>query len=169
MKIGVIAMQGTKTFQTHLRKLSHCHCHHQHSLNFKRHSSRRNGAAPGPNGIPNTVWKRCSCLHAPLFNIIQRVWKSCSVPSSWQCVAIRLFHKSGPTDNSANFRPIVLSNCEGKIFFALLGKAMLKNSFFDQRLQKGFLPGVAGCLEHSALLADAIQEARSRQRAICIS
>ena len=77
--------------------------------------SRRNGAVPGPNGIPNTVWKRCSCLHAPLFNIIQRVWKSCSVPPSWQCAAIRLFHKSGPTDNPANFRPIALSNCEGKI------------------------------------------------------
>ena len=60
---------------------------------------------------------------------------------SWQCAcaAIRLFHKSGPTDNPANFRPIALSNCEGKIFFAPLGKAMLenrlKNSFFDQRLQ----------------------------------
>ena len=135
--------------------------------------SRRNGAAPGPNGIPNTVWKRCSCLHTPLFNIIRQVWKACSVPQAWQCAAIRLFHKSGPTDNPANFRPIALSNCEGKIFFALLGKAilehMLKNSFFDQKVQKGFLPGVAGCLEHSALLADAIHDARSHQRAICIS
>ena len=46
---------------------------------------------------------------------------------------------------------------------------MLKNSFFDRRLQKGFLPGVAGCLEHSALLADEIQDARFHQRAICIS
>ena len=81
---------------------------------------------------------------------------------------------SGPMDNPANFRPIALSNCEGKIFFALLWKAMLenmlKNSFFDKRLQKGFLPGVAGCPEHSALriLADAIQDARSHQHAICI-
>ena len=33
--------------------------------------SGRNGAVPGPNGIPNTIWKRCSCLHAPLFDIIQ--------------------------------------------------------------------------------------------------
>ena len=134
--------------------------------------SGRNRTAPGPNGIPNTVWKRCPCLHAPLFNIIQRVWKPCSVPPSWQCVAIRLFHKSAPTDNPANFRPIVLSNCEGKIFFVLLGKQCWKhaeNSFFDQRLQKGFFPGVAGCLEHSAFLADAIQHARSHQRAICIS
>ena len=73
----------------------------------------------------------------------------------------------------SQFQTIALSNCEGKIFFALLGKAMLenmlKNSFFDQRRQKGFLPGVAGCLEHSALLADAILDARSHQRAICIS
>ena len=36
MKIGVIALPGTKTFQTHLRKRSHCHRHHRHSLNFKR-------------------------------------------------------------------------------------------------------------------------------------
>ena len=35
-KIGVIATQRTKTFQTHLQKRSHCHSHHQHSLNFKR-------------------------------------------------------------------------------------------------------------------------------------
>ena len=40
MKIGVIAMQGTKTFQTHLRKRSQCHRHHQHSLNFKRHCTQ---------------------------------------------------------------------------------------------------------------------------------
>ena len=42
MKIGVIAMQGTKTFQTHLRKRSHCHRYryHQHSLNFKRHCTQ---------------------------------------------------------------------------------------------------------------------------------
>ena len=40
MKIGVIALPGTKTFQTHLRKRSHCHRHHQHSLNFKRHCTQ---------------------------------------------------------------------------------------------------------------------------------
>ena len=46
---------------------------------------------------------------------------------------------------------------------------MTRNSFFDLRLQKGFLPGVAGCLEHSALLSEALRDARTHQRAICVS
>ena len=46
---------------------------------------------------------------------------------------------------------------------------MLRNLFFDKRLQKGFLPDVAGCLEHSSLLSDALRDARAHQRSICIS
>ena len=46
---------------------------------------------------------------------------------------------------------------------------MTRNSFFDLRLQKGFLPGVAGCLEHSALLLEALRDAGTHQRAICVS
>ena len=135
--------------------------------------SRRNSSAPGPNGIPNTVWKRCQCLHQPLYSIIRRVWSSTNIPASWQCATIRLFHKSGSTNDPSNFRPIALSNCEGKVFFSLVSKAvlrhMLRNSFFDKRLQKGFLPDVAGCLEHSSLLSDALRDARAHQRSICIS
>ena len=135
--------------------------------------TRRNAAAPGPNGIPNIVWKRCPCLQEILYSIVKRVWTSQKIPQSWQCAIVRLFHKKGCTDDPANFRPISLSNCDGKIFFALLGKViqnhMTKNSFFDYRIQKGFLPGVSGCLEHSTLLAEAIRDARSHQRSICIS
>ena len=135
--------------------------------------SRRNSSAPGPNGIPNTVWKRCQCLHQLFYSIIRRVWTSTNIPPSWQCATIRLFHKSGPTSDPSNFRPIALSNCEGKVFFSLVSKAimrhMLRNSYFDKRLQKGFLPDVAGCLEHSSLLSDALRDARAHQRSICIS
>ena len=135
--------------------------------------SRRNSSAPGPNGIPNTVWKRCPCLHRPLYSIMRRAWSCKSIPTSWQCAAIRLFHKSGPTDDPTNFRPIALSNCDGKLFFALVSKAvlrhMIRNSFFDMRLQKGFLPDVSGCLEHSSLLSEALRDARAHQRSICIS
>ena len=84
--------------------------------------SRRNSSAPGPNGIPNTVWKRCQCLHQPLYSIVRRVWSSTNIPASWQCAMIRLFHKSGSTNDPSNFRPIALSNCEGKVFFSLVSK-----------------------------------------------
>ena len=48
---------------------------------------------------------------------------------------------------------------------------MLRNSYLDKRLQKGFLPDVAGCLEHSSLLSDALRarDARAHKRSICIS
>lgn len=135
--------------------------------------SRRNSAAPGPNGIPNAIWKRCKCLQEILYSIIRRIWKSGKIPPSWQCATIRLFHKKGATDDPANFRPISLSNSDGKIFFALVSKAisqhMIRNNYFDRRVQKGFLPGIAGCLEHSSLLSEALRDARAHQRSICIS
>ena len=135
--------------------------------------SRRNSSAPGPNGIPNTIWKRCAVLKEHLYRVIKRVWTIKEIPSSWQCATVRLFHKEGPADNPGNFRPIALSNCEGKIFFGLISQCaqqhMIKNKFFDHRLQKGFMPGVSGCLEHTTLLTEALRDAREHQRSICIS
>ena len=59
------------------------------------------------------------------------------------------------------------------MIFSLVSKAvmrhMLRNSYFDKRLQKEFLPDVAGCLEHSSLLSDTLRDARAHQRSICIS
>ena len=139
--------------------LQHCHLPSKqvhHLLIFEAVlQSRRNSSAPGPNGISNVIWKRCPTLQRRLFSVITRVWTTCCIPPSWQRATIRLIHKYGPATEPSNFRPIALTNCDGKIFFALVGKAirehMIRNSFFDLRLQKGFLPGVAGCLEHSSL------------------
>ena len=83
------------------------------------------------------------------------------------------FHKKGLADNPRNFRRIALSNCDGKIFFGLISQCaqqhMIKNKFFDHRLQKGFMPGVSWCLEHTTLLTEALRDAREHQRSICIS
>ena len=143
-------------------------------MTSKRCSSRDETLQPlVQTASPTLCGKRCQCLHRPLYSIIRRVWSSANIPASWQCATIRLFHKSGSTNDPSNFRPIALSNCEGKVFFSLVSKAvlrhMLRNLFFDKRLQKGFLPDVAGCLEHSSLLSDALRDARAHQRSICIS
>ena len=105
-----------------------------------------------------------------LFSIISRAWKSTEIPPSWQQAVIRLVHKSGSPNEPSNFRPIALTNCDGKIFFALVAKPhMTKNSFFDLRLQKGFLPGVSGRIEQTSLISEALRDARSHQRSICVS
>lgn len=43
---------------------------------------------------------------------------------------------------------------------------MLKNAYIPREVQKGFLTGVAGCLEHSFALYEALREAKEEQRQI---
>ena len=108
-----------------------------------------------------------------LYSGISRAWKSTEIPPSWQRAVIRLVHKSGSPNEPSNFGPTALTKCDGKIFFALVAKSVLKhmtkNSFFDLRLQKGFLPGVSGCIEHTSLISEVLRDARSHQRSICVS
>ena len=97
----------------------------------------------------------CPSLQKHLLTVICKVWKNKIVPSSWQQAVIILLHKSGPAEDLANFRPIALTNCDGKIFFSIVAgritSYMRNNKYFDGLTQKGFLPGIAGCIEHATL------------------
>ena len=70
-------------------------------------------------------------------------------------------------------RNIALSNCEGKLFWALVSQSimehMLRNNYFDGKVQKGFMPEVSGCVEHSSQLQAAIDDAHKHTRSICCS
>ena len=133
----------------------------------------RNGSAPGPNGIPYVVWKYCPSLKRRLYTICQKVWSTGKTPSSWSQAVIVLFHKSGTTSDPTNFRPIALSNCDGKLFFSLLSKSftsyMIRNEYFDKQTQKGFLPGISGCVEHACISQEALRDARQHRRSICFA
>ena len=52
----------------------------------------RNGSAPGPNGIPYTVWKCGPSLQHRLYTIVRKVWQA-EIPTSWCQANIVLFHK----------------------------------------------------------------------------
>ena len=133
----------------------------------------RNKSSPGPDGIPYVVWKFCTSTHPILFNIFQRVWLGTSIPSHWQVACVTLLPKSDVSDDPAKFRPIALANTMGKVFFSLLShrlqKHMQQNNFFDGQIQKGFMPGVSGCLEHSTLCYEAMRDAKSAKRQICVA
>jgi hypothetical protein len=45
---------------------------------------------------------------------------------------------------------------------------MLSNNYIKRRVQKAFLDGVAGCIEHTTLTHEALRNAKSHQRAICV-
>ena len=115
----------------------------------------------------------CPSLQKRLLTIICRVWKNKSIPSTWQQAIIILLHKSGPSSSPANFRPIALTNCDGKLFFSIVASRitsyMCQNGYFDGLTQKGFLPGIAGCIEHATLSHEAIRDARLHHRNICFA
>lgn len=46
---------------------------------------------------------------------------------------------------------------------------MNKNEFIDKSIQKAFVPGVSGCLEHNQLMWETLKYAKKEQLAICIS
>ena len=46
---------------------------------------------------------------------------------------------------------------------------MIRNNFIQREVQKGFLSGMPGCLEHSFALAEALRDASFYQRQIVIA
>ena len=46
---------------------------------------------------------------------------------------------------------------------------MCQNGYFDGLTQKGFLPGIAGCIEHATMSHEAIRDARLHHRNICFA
>ena len=97
--------------------------------------SKRTRNAPGMNGIPYLVYKKCPAALARLLKIIHRVWKDKEIPRSWQCGFVILIPKSSTTTLSdpTEFRPIALINTEGRLFFTLmewrLSNFMIKNGY----------------------------------------
>jgi hypothetical protein len=45
----------------------------------------------------------------------------------------------------------------------------VKNNYIPRKIQKGFLSGIAGCVEHSFMLFEAMKEAKQEQRQIVVS
>ena len=70
-------------------------------------------------------------------------------------------------------RPITILNVEGRIFFSVfqsrLSSFMLKNKYLVLRVQKAFLEGVSGCIEHATTMSAILDDAKDRLKSICIS
>jgi hypothetical protein len=84
-----------------------------------------------------------------------------------------LLAKSGDTSSPASMRNIALGNSEGKLFFAIVARRiqrhMMSNFYFDGVTQKGFMPGISGCVEHASVMREALGDARRRGKGICIT
>ena len=67
---------------------------------------KRNKNAPGINGIPFLVYKKCPKVLDMLLEVLNRAWETKGIPSSWQKAIIVLLAKSDDLKSPAEFRPI---------------------------------------------------------------
>ena len=83
--------------------------------------TRRNASAPGLNGIPYKVYKKCSKISKFLFN-----FERCEILIQWRSgQEIHIPKVSNTSQNKlSDIRPIALLNIEGKLFFSLVSNRL---------------------------------------------
>ncbi|GFO04136.1 reverse transcriptase [Plakobranchus ocellatus] len=90
-----------------------------------------------------------------LHKIFQSAWNNLKISKQWM-TAERVYIPEEQSSTEINqFGPISLLNVEGKIFSVMasrLTKYLIKNSDINISVQKGGLPGVWGCLEHTTMI-----------------
>ena len=124
-------------------------------------------SAPGPNGVPYLVYKKCPEVSKLLHLQIHSAWQYGIICEEWQKANGVYIPKESESKAINQFRPISPLNVEGKLFFAILAKRitkyLLENGYVDTTIQKGGIPQVSGCLEHASMIWSAIQAAKTRK------
>ena len=108
-----------------------------------------------------------------LWELLCFIWEKCEVPNSWILAWIKLLEKKDGCLSPEDMRPISILNVEGRIFFSLVEKRlstyMTLNGYIKRWQQKAFMVEVAGCIEHSTLIFEALKEAKEEYRSICLA
>ena len=136
---------------------------------------KRNGASPGLNGLSYIPFKASHSVLLKFHEILSALWEKQIIPAEWaQSFIVPLAKSSKDEDlrNPAEFRPIALTNMDGKLFFSVISRRleqyMIKNTYIDTSIQKGFLSEVAGCIEHTFGLMQALQDASRERQIVCV-
>ena len=131
-------------------------------------------SSPSPlDQITYLVLRRCPALHHALLDLFNLCWVQHCVPRSWKEGVVCLIAKPAAVQNPharANFRPIALTSCVGKVYTSILKNRWLSfvvgNGYLDTTTQKAFLPGVPGCVEHFQKLSAMIEDAHKKHRSL---
>ena len=68
---------------------------------------------------------------------------------------------------------ISLTSCVGKLYHLILSQRttdyLVKNKLIDPEVQKAFLPGINGCIEHNLTMEEIVKDARVNKRTLHIT
>jgi hypothetical protein len=132
---------------------------------------KRNGSSAGMNGNSYLVYKRCKKVRHYMYCIFHRIWKERLIPFSFRIGWQLMLAKSDDTSKPSLMRGITILNSEARIYWSgyegKLSSYMLNNNYIRTNVQKAFVRGVAGCIEHTTIQSELFNDARRTQRAIC--
>ena len=139
----------------------------------RRLRKTRSKSAPGPNGVPYLVYKRCPGVARLLWQYLRGIWRKNGISKSWRKAEGVFIPKEDGATTVEKFRTISLLNVEGKLYFAMKADRLLEftltNEYIDTTIQKGGVPAVSGCLEHTAVLSQLIREAKAEKRNLVVT
>ena len=96
---------------------------------FRKHLWKtRSKSAPGPNGVPYIIYKRCPGVARQLWLYLKTMWEENAISDSWRKAEGIFIPKIDGATSIDKFRTISLLNVEGKIYFALRADRLLKLS-----------------------------------------
>ena len=124
-------------------------------------------SAPGLDGITYNLLLRLPWMPSVLAPLFNKVVAQRTCPEFWRYGITTLLHKGGARDLS-NYRPITLTATISKLFHSIvaawLEKALTTNNIIQTSVQKGFLLGISGAIEHDLVLDATLAEARKHNK-----
>lgn len=136
-------------------------------------SKLANWKAPGKDGIQNFWFKRLTCTHACLASQFNRVLqKPEELPSFLTSGVTYLLPKSENTKDPSQYRPITCLPTLYKILSAVIRDKIdtyLEQENIMTEEQKGCKRRALGCKEQITIDAVILEQARQRQRNICMA
>ena len=93
-----------------------------------------------------------------------KIWKDLQVADDWAQAMMNLLKKGSMTEDLdivSEFRPITMTATMGNMFLSIISdrlqRFLVHNQYIPRKVQKGFLAGIAGCVEHSFMLFEAMK------------
>ena len=124
----------------------------------------RSASAPGPSGVPYTVYKRCPGILLKLWELTKVIWRRGKIADQWRYAEGVWIPKEENSKGIDQFRTISLLSTESKIFFSILSRRLahylLRNKYLDTSVQKGGISGMPGCQEHTGVVTQLLREAK---------
>ena len=87
----------------------------------------KNGKATGLDLLSNEMLKCAGPTCLPfLTQLFNHIYNTSSFPASWKEAYITTIHKKGPKQDPANYRPISITSCLGKLFTGTLNSRLMQ-------------------------------------------